>query len=74
MRLLTLLLAACVALASSNAPGAGPGAEDARFAEFTDRTLALFWRLNPEHAFAEGYYKHADQLAIPDAAARAEEL
>ena len=74
MRPLTLLLAACVALASSHAPGAGPGAEDARFAEFTDRTLAEFWRLNPEHAFAVGYYRHADQLAIPDAAARAEEL
>ena len=54
------------------APGAlaKPSAEDQKFEKFVDSTLAEFWKLNPEYAFAVGYYKHADQLIVPDAAAR----
>jgi uncharacterized protein (DUF885 family) len=64
------VLAGFVALISASPLAAKPSAEDQRFEKFVNTTLEGFWKLNPEYAFAVGYYKHADQLVVPDAAAR----
>jgi hypothetical protein len=66
MRLLIALLMVVAVLPSS----AAPGAEDACFAAFIDRTLDSYWKLNAEDAFVAGYYNYADQASIPSAAAR----
>jgi uncharacterized protein (DUF885 family) len=63
-------IATVVAFATATPLAAKPSAEDQRFEKFVSSTLAGFWKLNPEYAFAVGYYKHADQLVVPDAAAR----
>jgi uncharacterized protein (DUF885 family) len=63
-----------LALLTMFAPVASAGTEDARFAAFVDSALDAYWKLNPEDAFAAGYYKYADRASIPDAAARAEQL
>lgn len=68
------LLALLTALIGNAALSASPGSEDARFAQFVDQTLDEFWRLNPEDAFAAGYYKYADLALVPDAEARAKQL
>lgn len=62
------LFVAFTAPAGAAAPKASK--EDAKFEKFVSTTLEDFWKLNPEYAFAVGYYKHADQLVVPDAAAR----
>ena len=68
------LLALLTALIGNAALSASPGSEDARFAQFVDQTLDEFWRLNPEDAFAAGYYRYADLALVPDAEARAKQL
>ncbi|MEO8302885.1 MAG: DUF885 domain-containing protein [Betaproteobacteria bacterium] len=74
MRLSASLFMLLAAFMNGAAPGAAHGAEDERFAEFVDKTLDRYWQLNPEGAFAAGYYKYADRASVPDAAARAEQL
>ena len=74
MRMIAMLLTLFVAFAAGAAPAAAASADDAHFTAYVDTVLAEFWRLNPEYAFSVGYYKHADQLPIPDAALRAEKL
>jgi uncharacterized protein (DUF885 family) len=72
---LVRLLAAALALLISYSCSAAPlSAEDKRFTAFVEAVLDGYWKLNPEEAFAVGYYKYADRASIPDAAARAEEL
>ena len=78
MRSLILLAATCAAFAASAQP-AGRGAEpatgdDARFARYVERLFDRFWQLNPEWAIANGYYKYADRLVVPDAVSRAARL
>jgi uncharacterized protein (DUF885 family) len=69
------LLAAVVALLISYSCSAAPmNTEDKRFTAFVETVLDGYWKLNPEEAFAVGYYKYADRASIPDTAARAEEL
>ncbi len=44
---------------------------DAAFRQrFGDGFLDRFWQLNPGFAIANGYYKYADRLIVPDARAR----
>jgi hypothetical protein len=52
VRKFTQLLVLIPALLSNAAISATPSAEDARFAQFVDRTLEEYWRPNPERAFA----------------------
>jgi len=68
------LLFAALPLLMVIAPDAPASAEDVRFSSFVDSTLDAYWKLNPEDAFASGYYKYADRASIPDAAARAAQL
>lgn len=68
LRLAVLALVALVAVPPL--VSAEPGADDARLAKFVDTALDDYWRLNPESAVAVGYYEHADQLTVPDAASR----
>lgn len=70
IRTLLVVLATSIVAFVAPASAAKPSAEDARFEKFVDATLAEFWKLNPEYAFAVGYYKHADQMTVPNAAAR----
>ena len=41
---------------------------------FGEQFFDRFWQLNPDWAIAAGYYKYADRLVVPDAAAREETL
>jgi len=66
--------AAAALLIACPCTAATMSADDAGFAAFVATVLDGYWRLNPEEAFAVGYYKYADRASIPDAAARAEEL
>ncbi|MDP3859853.1 MAG: DUF885 domain-containing protein [Stagnimonas sp.] len=58
--------------ASSFTATAADGAADAAFArQFGDQFLDGYWRENPESGIANGYYRHADRLLVPDAGYRA---
>ncbi len=70
VRTLLVVLATSIAAFAMPASVAKPSAEDKKFERFVASTLESFWKINPEYAFAVGYYKHADQLVVPDAAAR----
>lgn len=41
---------------------------------FGDEFLDRLWQLKPDWALSVGYYRYADRLVVPDAAARAERL
>lgn len=48
---------------------------DARFRRaFGEEFFDRFWQLKPDWAIQIGYYKYADRLVVPDAAARSETL
>jgi uncharacterized protein (DUF885 family) len=78
MPLLASLLLAAAVLATGGAPAAesapAPSPEDVRFARVVEETLEAHWKLDPEGAFAAGYYRHADTLAVPDGASRAAQV
>lgn len=60
-------LAVLLVLCSFGAQAA-PGAADANFAkQFGDDFLDGYWRENPEAGIANGYYRYADRLLVPDA-------
>lgn len=64
-------LALCLALWGLSGP-ARAGAADAAFEQrFGDRFLDGYWRENPDAGIANGYYRYADRLLVPDAAGRA---
>jgi uncharacterized protein (DUF885 family) len=64
----SLFAAPAAPAAPSAAPAASPASvEDQRFARFVGETLDAYWKLNPEWAFALGYYKYAATLPAPDA-------
>lgn len=65
-----ILLLALLAMFSPAQAADKAAPADARFERFVASTLDGFWKLNPEYAFVVGYYKHADQLSVPDAASR----
>lgn len=67
---LTILLAAPGANAAAQPPAARTGKDDARFDRHVEQLLDGYWRLHPSYAFTVGYYKYADQLVVPDPAAR----
>jgi uncharacterized protein (DUF885 family) len=61
--------------AETSHPGASASAADATFQrEFGERFFSEWWRLHPDAAIANGYYKTADRLVVPDERARADEL
>lgn len=63
--LLLVLLAFCGAPAQAGNPA------DARFAQrFGEGFLDQYWQRNPDAAVVNGYYRYADRLVVPDAAAR----
>ncbi len=67
---LSILLAAPVAAAAAGPPAAPAAKDDARFERHVEQLLDGYWRLHPSYAFTVGYYKYADQLLVPDPAAR----
>jgi uncharacterized protein (DUF885 family) len=67
MRLHTGLL--LLGLLLPGAVAANPA--DQRLQErFGDAFLDRYWSFNPDHGVSVGYYKYADRLIVPDAAAR----
>ncbi|MEO8675540.1 MAG: DUF885 domain-containing protein [Casimicrobiaceae bacterium] len=62
------LLALAAVLLSGMARAATPDAVFAR--EFGDDFLDRYWAHNTDAAVGAGYYKYADRLVVPDAAAR----
>jgi uncharacterized protein (DUF885 family) len=57
------------------AAAAAPLAPDAAFQrEFGERFFSEWWRLYPDSAIENGYYKTADRLVVPGERARADEL
>jgi uncharacterized protein (DUF885 family) len=45
-------------------------AADVAFLQYVDRMLPEMWREFPEQGVGVGYYKHAQEMTVPDAAAR----
>jgi uncharacterized protein (DUF885 family) len=62
------MLALAAVLLSGMAQGATPDAAFAR--DFGDDFLDRYWAHNTDAAVSVGYYKYADRLVVPDAAAR----
>ncbi len=46
-------------------------AADIAFEQYADRALIEMWRTFPEQGVSVGYYKHAQEMTVPDAASRA---
>jgi uncharacterized protein (DUF885 family) len=46
-------------------------AADTAFQQYADRTLIEMWRQFPEQGVGVGYYKHAQEMTVPDDASRA---
>jgi uncharacterized protein (DUF885 family) len=56
-------------------PSAADTGTDAAFRrQFGENFFDRYWQLNPDWAIANGYYKYADRLVVPDARARAAHL
>jgi uncharacterized protein (DUF885 family) len=51
-----------------------PSAADIAFEQYADRTLTEMWRMFPEQGVNVGYYKHAQEMTVPDAASRARSI
>jgi uncharacterized protein (DUF885 family) len=63
--LLALALAGVTVMATT--PAAADTATDSAFArQFGERFFDRLWQLNPDWAIANGYYKYADRLVVPD--------
>lgn len=68
------LLAGCQPSAATDAQAAAADAGDARFDEVAESLLMRALERSPEWSIYAGRYDNADQLTIPDAARRAEDL
>ena len=70
---LAVLLAACsIAAHAAEAPKDTGDADTAFARQFGDRFLDGYWQENPDAGIANGYYRYADRLLVPDAASRAQ--
>lgn len=56
---------------SAVAKTAAPSAADSAFQQYANRALTEMWRTFPEQGVSVGYYKHAQEMTVPDAASRA---
>src|SRR6185295_4654311 len=76
-RISALLRALCLVavILMQSTPAVADTATDAAFQrQFGEKFFDRLWQLNPDGAIANGYYKYADRLVIPDARARAAHL
>jgi uncharacterized protein (DUF885 family) len=66
------LFAGCLFLFSLSAsfPAAARTSTDVAFQQYVNRMLPEMWREFPEQGVGVGYYKHAQEMTVPDAAAR----
>jgi hypothetical protein len=55
-------------------PSLADRADDTFHREFGEDFLDRYWELNPDWGVANGYYRYADRLIVPDARSRAEAL
>jgi uncharacterized protein (DUF885 family) len=68
------LLTACIVALTSTSAAADPATDAAFRRSFGDEFFDRYWQLSPSAAIANGYYKYADRLIVPDDAARAATL
>jgi uncharacterized protein (DUF885 family) len=61
-------LAVCT---TANAQSTAQSSADAAFQQYANRALTEMWREFPEQGVDVGYYKHAQEMTVPDAASRA---
>lgn len=66
-----LAILVCVLYLSSPAIGAPVAAVDTIFQQYSSRVLTEMWKQFPEQGVGVGYYKHAQEMTVPDAASRA---
>jgi uncharacterized protein (DUF885 family) len=59
---------------SEHSPESASAADALFRREFGERFFTLWWRMHPDSAIENGYYKTADRLVIPDEHARTSEL
>jgi len=71
LRALTLV---AVILMHSTPSSADTATDSAFRRQFGDGFFDRLWQLNPDWAIANGYYKYADRLVVPDDRARAARL
>jgi uncharacterized protein (DUF885 family) len=65
-----LAMLVCVLYLPSLAISAPPSAANGAFHQYADRTLTEMWRQFPEQGVGVGYYKHAQEMTVPDDASR----
>ena len=66
-----LAMLMCVLYLPTPAISAPLAAADAAFQRYANRTLTDMWRQFPEQGVGVGYYKHAQEMTVPDAVSRA---
>jgi uncharacterized protein (DUF885 family) len=65
-----LLCLFLILVASTTSFAAAPVSADAAFKQYTERALTEMWREFPEQGVGVGYYKHAQEMTVPDQASR----
>jgi uncharacterized protein (DUF885 family) len=70
LRLLTMIAFLSIATIALSGRVSAETSADAAFQQYADRALLEMWRTFPEMGVALGYYKHAAQMTVPNAAAR----
>ncbi len=63
-------LASLLFSSSADARAGAPSAADLAFEQYADRALTEMWRMFPEQGVNVGYYKHAQEMTVPDATSR----
>jgi uncharacterized protein (DUF885 family) len=66
-----LAILVCFLYLPSPAIGAPVAVADTAFQQYANRALIEMWRQFPEQGVGVGYYKHAQEMTVPDAASRA---
>jgi uncharacterized protein (DUF885 family) len=65
------VMLACILFLPTLALSAATTTADAAFQQYANRALTEMWRQFPEQGVGVGYYKHAQEMTVPDSASRA---
>jgi uncharacterized protein (DUF885 family) len=70
LRLLTMIALLSTATIALAAQAPVPSKTDAAFQKYAEMALMEMWRAFPELGVAVGYYRHAQEMTVPNAASR----